>query len=106
MQLHDILNRGRVSFEEPFRFHPHVTLAQNLTSDQVDELSEVARRRWAEYTGSRGFRVETVTFVQNTRWSGWRDLAETTLGWGVVGEPEPGEEPGYVEVLSARRPPR
>jgi 2'-5' RNA ligase len=83
MQLHDLLNTGRVAYNEPFLFHPHVTLAQNLSPDEVDELSVVARKRWAEYSGPRGFRVETITFVQNTRWHGWIDLAETTLGWGV-----------------------
>lgn len=83
MQLHDLLNTGRVAYKEPFLFHPHVTLAQNLSPDEVDELSVVARKRWTEYSGPRGFRVETITFVQNTRWHGWIDLAETTLGWGV-----------------------
>jgi 2'-5' RNA ligase len=79
-RMHDMLNKGSLAFKELYEFHPHVTLAQNLTPDQVDELSEVARRRWAEYTGSRTFRIETVTFVQNTRWHGWVDLAELALG--------------------------
>jgi hypothetical protein len=81
--LHDSLNTGRLAYREPFPFHPHITLAQNLTPDQVDELSEVARRRWMEYTGPRGFRAGVVTFVQNTRWHGWIDLGETVLGRGV-----------------------
>ena len=78
--MHGRLNTGSLAFTELYNFHPHITLAQNLTPDQVDELSEVARRRWAEYTDSRAFRVETVTFVQNTRWHGWIDLAEMALG--------------------------
>jgi 2'-5' RNA ligase len=86
-QMHDKLNTGRLACREPFAFHPHITLAQNLTPDQVDELSEVARRRWKEYAGPRGFRVGVVTFVQNTRWHGWIDLGETVLGRGVETEP-------------------
>jgi len=78
--MHDKLNKGSLAYDELYEFHPHITLAQNLTPDQVDELSRVARRRWAEYSGSRAFRVETVTFVQNTRWHGWIDLAELALG--------------------------
>ena len=78
--MHAALNIKSVAFDEPFEFHPHITLAQNLTPDQVDELHEVARQRWAEYQGSRSFRVETITFVQNTRWHGWIDLAEMALG--------------------------
>jgi 2'-5' RNA ligase len=83
-QMHAKLNAGRLEFHEPFPFHPHITLAQTLTPDQVDELSEVARRRWAEYAGPCGFRAELVTFVQNTRWHGWIDLGETMLGRGVT----------------------
>jgi 2'-5' RNA ligase len=85
--LHEKLNTGRLGYREPFPFHPHITLAQNLTPDQVDELSEVARRRWTEYAGPRGFRAGVVTFVQNTRWHGWIDLGETVLGRGVESEP-------------------
>src|SRR5207249_4154195 len=70
-RMYRTLNKGSLAYKELYEFHPHVTLAQNLTPDQVDELSEVAKRRWAEYTGSRAFRIETVTFVQNTRWHGW-----------------------------------
>lgn len=79
-QMHQLLNERSLSFDEPFEFHPHVTLAQNLTPDQVDELSEVARKRWADYQGDRTFRVQTITFVQNTRWDGWANLAEMALG--------------------------
>jgi 2'-5' RNA ligase len=85
--LHDKLNNGRLAYREPVPFHPHITLAQNLTPDQVDELSEVARRRWKEYAGPRGFRAGVVTFVQNTRWHGWIDLGETVLGRGVETSP-------------------
>jgi len=79
-QMHAALNTKSLYFEEPYEFHPHITLAQNLTPDQVDELREVAKQRWAEYRGPRSFRVETITFVQNTRWHGWIDLAEMALG--------------------------
>ena len=86
-RMYSQLNTGRLSYREPFPYHPHITLAQNLTPDQVDELSEVARTRWSEYKGPRGFRVEVITFVQNTRWHGWNDLGETILGRGVEAEP-------------------
>lgn len=79
-RMHDALDKGSLAFKEFFQFHPHITLAQNLTPDQVDELSRVARERWSEYKDSRKLRIETVTFVQNTRWNGWIDLAELPLG--------------------------
>jgi len=34
---------GSLAFDEFDEFHPHITLAQNLTPDQVDELSRVVR---------------------------------------------------------------
>jgi len=79
-RLHGAFNNDRLAYQEPFQYHPHITLAQNLTPDQVDELSRVAKRRWEEYDGRRTVRVETLHFVQNTRWNGWIDLAEMTLG--------------------------
>jgi len=79
-RMHAALSTKSLEFQEPFEFHPHITLAQNLTSDQVDELREVAKQRWAEYQGPRSFRVETITFVQNTKWHGWADLTEMALG--------------------------
>jgi 2'-5' RNA ligase len=79
-RMHDKLDAGSLAFQEFYPFHPHITLAQKLTPDQVDELSEAARRRWSEYKGSRAFRIETVTFVQDTRRNGWIDLAEMALG--------------------------
>jgi 2'-5' RNA ligase len=88
LKMHDTLNVGKLACKEPFPYHPHVTLAQNLKPDQVDELGEVARRRWREYKGNKVLRVETITFVQNTKWHGWVDLAETVLGRGVEREPE------------------
>jgi 2'-5' RNA ligase len=86
--MHDVFNAGPLIYKEPFPFHPHITLAQGLTPDQVDELSEVARKRWREYKGSRTVRVATITFVQNTRWHGWVDLAETVLGREVEKAPD------------------
>jgi len=79
-RLHDRLNAGHLGFAEPFSYHPHITLAQELSPDQVSSTHEEARRRWAEFQGERAFRVETVTFVQNTSDNRWLDLAHWTLG--------------------------
>lgn len=88
-RLHATLNADGMLFEEQFSYHPHVTLAQNLQPDQVDELARVARIRWAEHALPKTFRVEKAIFVQNTRWNEWIDLGECTLGhdqWRLVGE--------------------
>lgn len=82
--MHEVLSHGHMEYQEPFQYHPHVTLAQNLTPDQVDELGEVARQRWAEYKGERAFRMEALTFVQNMGGNRWLDLAAVELGRETV----------------------
>jgi 2'-5' RNA ligase len=78
--MHGTLNSDGLRFEDPFLYHPHVTLAQNLQPDQVDELMRVARARWAECPFPKTFRVDNVVFVQNSRRNGWVDLGECRLG--------------------------
>jgi 2'-5' RNA ligase len=79
-QMHDLLNAGGLGFEEPFVYHPHITVAQELPSSDVAGAFEVARCRWADYRGSRTFPVEAITFVQNTSENRWLDLAHCVLG--------------------------
>jgi 2'-5' RNA ligase len=35
-QMHHALNRGALAFQEPFAYHPHVTLAQKIEAAQVE----------------------------------------------------------------------
>jgi 2'-5' RNA ligase len=79
-RLHADLNVEGLKFAEPYPYHPHVTLAQELKGDEVDELARVARARWAESDVPKVFRVEEVFFVQNTRRKQWLDLGESALG--------------------------
>ena len=74
------MNAGGLRFDEPFEYHPHVTLAQEVTHDQVLHLENLAKQRWAEYRGDRSFRAERAAFVQNTTHNAWLDLAEYSLG--------------------------
>jgi 2'-5' RNA ligase len=78
-QLHAATNRGALAFDEPFPYHPHVTLAQDLDPGHTGRLRELATRRWREFQGPRSFRVETTVFVRNTHGNQWIDLAEGRL---------------------------
>lgn len=78
------LNAGSLCCPERYPYHPHITLAQHLGADVVGEAAEVARRRWAEYRGTREFAVETLTFVQQVAPEMWVDLAEVSLAAGVM----------------------
>jgi 2'-5' RNA ligase len=84
-EMHRTLNRGVLAFREPFAYHPHLTLAQELKPDQVEPLAELASRRWREFRGTRGFRADRTMFVQNTSGNQWLDLAEGPLRAVPVG---------------------
>ncbi len=79
-RIHKVLNTGQLEYQEPFPYHPHITLAQELEHQDVSRVYEEARRRWMDYQGKRSFPVESITFVQNTNGNRWLDLAHWTLG--------------------------
>jgi 2'-5' RNA ligase len=81
--MHEALNRARLAFNEPFLYYPHITVAQELPPDRIDEAFAQAARRWKDYTGPRAFRAETTMFVQNTAQNRWIDLVELPLGTAV-----------------------
>ncbi|HJT86373.1 MAG TPA: 2'-5' RNA ligase family protein [Bryobacteraceae bacterium] len=79
-RMHGAMETGALTFEEPYEYHPHVTLAQEIEGQDVEALAERAARRWREYRGPRSFRAERAVFVQNTLQNCWIDLAEYSLG--------------------------
>jgi 2'-5' RNA ligase len=77
--MHRALNTGPLAFDEPYPFHPHITLAQDLTHEQSTELAILARRRWSEYPYQRAFHVDSFYFVQSSARKLWFDLAHFEL---------------------------
>jgi 2'-5' RNA ligase len=82
--MHDALNGKALVFEEPFAYHPHVTLAQEIPPGEVQAVYELALRRWQEFPGERTFRVDRAAFVQNAMGNCWIDLANFALGAAEV----------------------
>lgn len=78
--LHDAMNSRALAFQEPFAYHPHVTIAQELPRGAVAMARELAERRWQEFGGQRRFRAEHAVLVQNTLSNFWIDLATFSLG--------------------------
>jgi len=72
--LHRKLAVGPLEFDEPYPFHPHVTLAQNFGVETVEERVKLAREEWASYKGAREFLLEKLVFVQNSSDNCWVDL--------------------------------
>jgi 2'-5' RNA ligase len=77
--MHDRLNVGPSAFSEPFDYHPHITLAQELDRSAVAAAFELATRRWNEFRGERHMLIDRLTFVQNTLENRWMDLASLDL---------------------------
>ena len=96
-QLYGALNCGCLRYTEPYPYHPHTTIAQNIGAEDAAAMASIARRRWAQYTGPRGFGVTVLSLVQHVTLSVWKDVAELPLGV----EPEPN---GSVRLGSAERP--
>lgn len=98
LRLHDRLNTDGLAFSESYCYHPHITLAQDLDPSASRGAMELALDRWRNYTRSRSFIADTVTFVQNTEQNRWIDLADCRLG-GMP--PKPIFRPGF-DAHSAR----
>ena len=79
LYIHSALNTGSLHFDEPFSFHPHITLAQGITAEDLPKLYATAVRRWKEAALATSFIIDTLTFVQNTVENRWIDLAECAL---------------------------
>jgi 2'-5' RNA ligase len=92
-QMHVAMNSGTLRFQDPFPYHPHITLAQELPAEKVASTTELAHRRWREFTGERRFRAERAVLVQNTVNGCWLDLAE----YSFAGNPE------SFEIYSSKR---
>ena len=78
-QLHHGLNSGLLEAEEPFAFHPHVTLAQDLPIESIEAVVHRARRAWEGWTRSRSFFLERLTLVRNVNLNHWEMVSEHPL---------------------------
>ena len=79
-RIHDAMNADALAFREPFAYHPHITVAQELPEAEVAAAAKRAQDLWAAYEGPRSFKAERTAFVQNTLGNCWIDLAEYSLG--------------------------
>lgn len=78
-RMYRALNQGSVSYCEPYPYHPHITLVQNVEPERVPPMFKIAQQRWAEYRGPRTFQVNVLDFVKNLQGSCWKDLASIHL---------------------------
>lgn len=81
-RLHAELNTGPLFHEETYGYEPHVTLAQDLPAERLDECLEKARASWERFASAAVFSVRSLTFVQEIESDVWRDLASIAMGNG------------------------
>jgi len=84
LQLYGALNCDCLSYAEPFPYHPHITLAQNVSDEEAAHLAAVATERWEAYRGPRGFEVASLSFVQQVAPNIWADVAKVPVGAPVT----------------------
>lgn len=79
VEMHDRLARDMFSHKEPYPFHPHITLAQEIPEDSVNEVFARACARWEAWNKPRAFSVDELVFVRNVNMRGWEDLSSHPL---------------------------
>jgi 2'-5' RNA ligase len=84
-EMYSAISREPLAFKELYPYHPHITLAQDLSPDQVQPLTDLARKRWAAFPHPRRMHAERTCLVQSRDACRWEDLAEFRLAGVQVG---------------------
>jgi len=78
-RIHAAMNSQALTFDEPFAYHPHITLAQEFPAAQLEELVARAAFLWKEWKKERRFVVDRLSFVRGVDLSNWEILSEHEL---------------------------
>ncbi len=78
-QAHAALGTEEFAYQEPYPYHPHLTLAQDFPSEQSAEVAEHARAAWSSWRGPRSFDVNHLSFVQGANLCTWQTVSEHDL---------------------------
>ena len=77
-ELHDLLNRGALDYQEPWPYMPHLTIVKADTVDEAQKVEAIARQRWRTYSDTRTLRIGSLTFVKGNG-ERWVDLGKVPL---------------------------
>jgi 2'-5' RNA ligase len=83
-ELHRRLNTEALMFDEEWPYIPHLTIVKMSAEQLAQKAFQIARKRWAEYPGSRRILLEKLTFVREDAQNCWLDLAPVRLGRQLV----------------------
>jgi 2'-5' RNA ligase len=77
-ELHDLMNRDPLAYNEILPYMPHVTVAKLDSMEQAEQVLQTSKTRWQNYHGSHKISVEHLTFVRGHGHT-WTDLADIDL---------------------------
>jgi 2'-5' RNA ligase len=83
-ELHGRANTEALAFCEEWPYIPHLTIAKMGAESAALHAFDIARQRWAKFTGSRRILLEKLTFVREDAQHCWVDLAPVPLGRSLV----------------------
>lgn len=78
-EMHRNLSDGIFAYNEPFPFEPHITLAQEIPAERLQECLNHAHARWRAWSHDRSFPILNLTFVKNITPTRWDTLSEHVL---------------------------
>jgi 2'-5' RNA ligase len=79
-ELHDRLNNSVLCAKEQWPYMPHLTIFRMSQLKQAQAALAPAIRRWGEYSGTRQFLLDELTFVREIGENRWVDIAPVRLG--------------------------
>jgi 2'-5' RNA ligase len=82
--LHRYLNAQALEYKEEWPYIPHLTIAKMSTEKMALDAFQIARERWAQYSGTRRILLERLTFVREDAQNCWVDLASVLLGRKLI----------------------
>jgi len=77
-ELHDLMNRDPLAYDEPLPYMPHVTVAKLDSTERAEQVLQTSKTRWQNYHGLHNISVEHLTFVRGHAHT-WTDLADINL---------------------------
>jgi 2'-5' RNA ligase len=83
-EMHNQLNREVLAFTEDWPYVPHLTIGKMNCLETAGQALQIARQRWAGYSGSRRILLDRLTFVREDAANCWVDLAPVLLGGSLV----------------------
>jgi 2'-5' RNA ligase len=86
--LHSKLNTEALAFKEEWPYIPHLTIVKMTAEAPAQTAFQMARERWARFSGSRRILLEKLIFVReevrDDAHNCWVDLAPVVLGRTLV----------------------